>query len=104
MIIADALVQTVFDSQLYTLSIFCDDNYPDRPPTFQFNYKINLNFVDAKGFVCVDLSNSRLTIITIFICFQVTSKLPSLAGWQRSMTIKSVLQDIRRFDQLTIPV
>ncbi len=50
-LIADTLVQTVFDSQLYTLSIFCDDNYPDRPPTFQFNYKINLNFVDAKGFV-----------------------------------------------------
>jgi ubiquitin-conjugating enzyme E2 variant len=36
----------MFDSQLYTISIFCDDNYPDRPPTLSFITRVNLNCVD----------------------------------------------------------
>ena len=50
--------QTAFDQRIYTLHIYCGDNYPDQPPVVQFETKVNLNCVGPNGKVSIHLSRS----------------------------------------------
>lgn len=71
-----------YESRMYSLRIECGDKYPDEPPTVHFVSKIKLNGVnDQTGAVdkkCVAI----------------------LARWQRSYSIKTVLQELRRIMSL----
>lgn len=68
---------TVHDGRIYTLKIFCDLSYPDRPPRVRFQSRINMGCVLPDG--SVDCS-----------------KFPSLGHWQRTSTMETILQDLRR--------
>lgn len=62
---------------MYSLKIETGAKYPDEPPSVRFTTRINLVGVDRNG--------------------EVDRKVfPVLGKWQRSYSIKHVLQDIRR--------
>mmetsp|Transcript_2208 Transcript_2208/g.3832 ORF Transcript_2208/g.3832 Transcript_2208/m.3832 type:complete len:89 (+) Transcript_2208:49-315(+) len=37
---------TNFDNRIYMIEFTVGDDYPERPPTFKFNSKVNLPFVN----------------------------------------------------------
>ncbi|RPA82191.1 UBC-like protein [Ascobolus immersus RN42] len=68
---------SVHENRIYSLEIYCGDNYPDSPPQVRFISKINLpgvNGTDGK----VDLS-----------------KLPRVANWNRDYTMERILVGLR---------
>lgn len=69
---------TPFEGRIYALQIFCDQNYPNKPPAVKFVSKINLPAVNASNGV-VD-----------------PSKLSVLAQWKPSYSIETVLTEIKR--------
>ena len=72
------LLQTVHENRIYSLSIICGENYPDRPPTIQFISRVNLPFVSQ--------TDGKVD----------PAKLPVLCNWTRSSSIETVLVEIRR--------
>eukprot|EP00914_Ancora_sagittata_P022047 GHVO01043847.1.p1 GENE.GHVO01043847.1~~GHVO01043847.1.p1 ORF type:complete len:149 (-),score=11.10 GHVO01043847.1:69-488(-) len=66
---------TTFENRIYSLSINCDDTYPDTPPRVRFLTRINLPCVDATG--------------------KVTNKLNILDRWDRERTLEGVLLELR---------
>jgi ubiquitin-conjugating enzyme E2 variant len=65
------------DGRIYTLAIYCDETYPERPPQIRFVTKINMACVSPNGSV-----DSR--------------SFPTLRDWNRSKTMEHVLIDLRR--------
>ncbi|KAA6393672.1 MAG: putative Ubiquitin-conjugating enzyme E2 [Streblomastix strix] len=63
---------TRFVGRLYSVTIYCGDNYPKEPPTIQFTTKINLPCVDAQGRVIRD-------------------RVPLLKNWEYNNTIQKSL-------------
>lgn len=68
---------TVHDGRIYTLKIYCDQNYPDKPPAVRFQSKVNMHCVASNGVV-----DPRV--------FHV------LANWNRNYTLETVLTELRR--------
>lgn len=68
---------TVHDGRIYTLKIFCDLNYPDRPPRVRFQSRINMSAVLADG--AVD-----------------QTKFGILGSWRREYTMETILLELRR--------
>lgn len=68
---------TVFENRIYSLIIYCDENYPDVPPTVKFDTKIDMTCVDSNGRV---MKNS----------------LNILKNWNRSYTIEKILTSLRQ--------
>jgi ubiquitin-conjugating enzyme E2 variant len=68
---------TAHDGRIYTLSLHCDLDYPDRPPRVRFQSRINLGCVLADG--AVD-----------------PARFPVLGAWRREYTMEVVLQELRR--------
>lgn len=70
--------RTPFENKIYSLEIICGENYPEVAPELKFTSKIHLPFVNSK--------NGEI----------VRKDLNILSQWNRSYTIKSILQSIHR--------
>lgn len=68
---------SVHDGRIYTLKIFCDINYPERPPLVRFQSRINMDCVGHDGRVDAN-------------------KFPVLGNWRREFTMETVLTELRR--------
>lgn len=68
---------SVHDGRIYTLKIYCDIQYPERPPLVRFQSRINMD--------CV-LSDGRVD----------SSRFPVLGNWRRDFTMETVLIELRR--------
>ncbi|RMZ79112.1 hypothetical protein DV738_g3454, partial [Chaetothyriales sp. CBS 135597] len=66
------------ENRIYSVNIHCGDEYPDKPPTLQFNSRINIP--------CVDQKTGKVD----------PSKLPCLAHWKRDYTMETILIELRR--------
>lgn len=66
-----------YENRIYSLSIVCDENYPEQPPAVAFDSKINLPCVDATGKVKV-------------------AEFDTLRNWKRSYTMETVLLELRK--------
>ncbi|KAI5801416.1 ubiquitin-conjugating enzyme/RWD-like protein [Peziza echinospora] len=69
---------SVHENRIYSLKIYCGDNYPDQPPQVSFISRINLPCVNQTGLV--DLS-----------------KLSRVAVWNREFTMEKILVALREF-------
>ncbi|OBA18945.1 UBC-like protein [Metschnikowia bicuspidata var. bicuspidata NRRL YB-4993] len=65
------------ENRIYSLSIVCGKDYPEKPPTVTFVSKINLQCVDSKGNV-------------------VVSEFDTLKNWKRSNTMEIILLELRK--------
>ncbi|CAO3617363.1 unnamed protein product [Cunninghamella echinulata] len=69
---------SVHENRIYSLKIFCGENYPDVPPQVQFVSRINLPSVNPEN----GLVNNR--------------SLPCLANWRREYSLETVLSELRK--------
>lgn len=74
---------SVHDSRIYTLKIFCDLSYPEAPPLVRFQSRINMD--------CV-LSDGRVD----------PSRFAVLGQWRQQYSMETVLTELRR--QMASPV
>ncbi|KAK6455382.1 ubiquitin-conjugating enzyme/RWD-like protein [Scheffersomyces xylosifermentans] len=65
------------ENRIYSLTIICDESYPDKPPKVKFISKINLPCVDNAGNV-------------------VVSEFDTLKNWKRNYTMETVLLELRK--------
>lgn len=65
------------ENRIYSLTIVCDESYPDQPPKVQFISKINLPCVDSNGKVLAE-------------------EFDTLKNWRRSYTMETVLLELRK--------
>ncbi|VWU51902.1 ubiquitin-conjugating enzyme E2, putative [Hepatocystis sp. ex Piliocolobus tephrosceles] len=68
---------TVYENRIYSLTIFCGDNYPNTPPTVKFNTRIEMSCVDSSGKV-------------------LKSNFHILKSWNRNYTIETILIALRQ--------
>lgn len=66
------------ENRIYSLSIECGPNYPDKPPKIKFISKVNLPCVDAK---------TGQVSPTAF---------HTLRDWKRAYTMETILLDLRK--------
>ncbi|WVQ90201.1 hypothetical protein IAS59_003978 [Cryptococcus gattii] len=64
-------------AMIFSLSIYCGDNYPDVPPLVKFESRISLPCVNQQGLVDF-------------------SRVSSIAKWNRNFTLETVLVELRR--------
>jgi hypothetical protein len=56
-------VQSVHEGRIYTLKLFCDKDYPDKPPTVRFHSRINMTHVNPEtGLVSFYLISATFVI------------------------------------------
>lgn len=68
---------SVHENRIYSLSIVCDETYPDKPPKVKFISKINLPCVSNDGTV-------------------IESSFDILKNWKRTYTMETVLLELRK--------
>ncbi|ODV98374.1 hypothetical protein PACTADRAFT_48151 [Pachysolen tannophilus NRRL Y-2460] len=66
------------ENRIYSLTLTCDENYPEKPPIVKFHSKINLPCVDSKKGI-VD-----------------PSKFAILGNWKRSYNMEIILLELRK--------
>ncbi|KAG1413274.1 hypothetical protein G6F58_007582 [Rhizopus delemar] len=66
------------ENRIYSLTVYCGDNYPNQPPSFQFVSRINLPSVNPQ--------NGKVE----------PNRLPCLANWRSNYTLETVLTELRR--------
>ncbi|THG06382.1 hypothetical protein TEA_011050 [Camellia sinensis var. sinensis] len=69
---------TVHEGRIYQLKLFCDKDYPDKPPSVRFHSRINMT--------CV---NSETGVVE-------AKKFTMLANWQREYTMEVILAQLRK--------
>eukprot|EP00163_Fabomonas_tropica_P020847 TRINITY_DN36754_c0_g1_i1.p1 TRINITY_DN36754_c0_g1~~TRINITY_DN36754_c0_g1_i1.p1 ORF type:complete len:141 (-),score=25.51 TRINITY_DN36754_c0_g1_i1:164-586(-) len=69
---------TTHENRIYNLKIYCDKDYPMKPPSIRFTSRVNLT--------CVDQSTGAVNF----------RALPVLNNWSRDYTIETVLSEIRK--------
>jgi ubiquitin-conjugating enzyme E2 variant len=58
------IVQSVHEGRIYTVKLFCDKDYPDRPPSVKFHSRINMTCVNQEtGMVSMALQEGLFTFI-----------------------------------------
>ena len=48
-------IQSAHENRIYSVKIYCGDNYPDVPPKITFVSRVNLPCVDARNGTVRDL-------------------------------------------------
>ncbi|CAN6997386.1 ubiquitin-conjugating enzyme E2 variant 1D [Brassica rapa] len=69
---------TVHEGRIYQLKLFCDKDYPEKPPTVRFHSRINMTCVNHETGV-VD-----------------PKKFGLLANWQREYTMEDILVQLKK--------
>ncbi|GJM96385.1 hypothetical protein PR202_ga13213 [Eleusine coracana subsp. coracana] len=69
---------TVHEGRIYQLKLFCDTDYPDKPPTVRFQTRINMTCVDQE---------TGLVEPSLF---------PMLGKWQREYTMEDILTSLKK--------
>jgi len=60
-------LQTVHEGRIYQLKLFCDTDYPDKPPTVRFQTRINMTCVNKEtGLVLIHLFSFVPTYEAVF--------------------------------------
>ena len=75
---------SVHENRIYSLSLECNEFYPDKPPIVKFISRINLP--------CVNNTNGLVD----------SKKLPLLKSWKRSYTMETVLLELRK--EMALPL
>lgn len=66
------------ENRIYSLSIECGPNYPDKPPKIKFISKVNLP--------CVDPKTGQVSPTTFH----------TIRDWKRAYTMETILLDLRK--------
>ncbi|XP_047330660.1 ubiquitin-conjugating enzyme E2 variant 1A-like [Impatiens glandulifera] len=74
---------TVYEERIYQLKLFCDEEYPDKPPSVKFQTRINMTCVDRETGVVE------------------ASRFPMLTNWQREYTMEDILMRLKK--EMTTP-
>lgn len=69
---------TVHEGRIYQLKLFCDKDYPDRPPTVRFHSRINMTCVNPE----TGLVDQR--------------KFNLLSNWRREYTMENILIQLKK--------
>ena len=68
---------TVHENRIYSLRLFCDHSYPDRPPAVKFESRVNMTCVNPRD------GNVEARL------------LPVLGNWRREYSMETVLTELR---------
>lgn len=81
--------QTVHEGRIYQLKLFCDKDYPDKPPTVRFHSRINMNCVSHdNGMVLVHSLSLSLPPLSVLIQLDL-----SRAGGPKEIWVASKLAE-----------
>lgn len=69
---------SVHDGRIYQLKLFCDKDYPNKPPTVRFLSRINLTCVSKETGVVEP------------------KHFPMLANWRNEYTMEDILMELKR--------
>uniref|UniRef100_A0A0D9WBE1 UBC core domain-containing protein n=1 Tax=Leersia perrieri TaxID=77586 RepID=A0A0D9WBE1_9ORYZ len=71
-------LNSVHEGRIYQLKLFCDKDYPDKPPTVRFHSRINMP--------CVNPDTGLVE----------GKKFHMLANWQREYTMENILTQLKK--------
>ncbi|KAF0908451.1 hypothetical protein E2562_025418 [Oryza meyeriana var. granulata] len=71
-------LSSVHEGRIYQLKLFCDKDYPDKPPTVRFHSRINM--------ACVNPDTGLVE----------GKKFHMLANWQREYTMENILTQLKK--------
>ncbi|TYG48093.1 hypothetical protein ES288_D11G396000v1 [Gossypium darwinii] len=73
-----SIFQTVHEGRIYQLKLFCDKDYPEKPPSVRFHSRINMTCVNHE----TGLVESK--------------KFGLLANWRREYTMEDILTQLKK--------
>lgn len=69
---------TVHEGRIYQLKLFCDTDYPDKPPTVRFQARVNMT--------CVNQETGMVD----------PRRFPMLGNWKREHTMEDILISLKK--------
>ncbi|RWR83630.1 ubiquitin-conjugating enzyme E2 variant 1D [Cinnamomum micranthum f. kanehirae] len=76
--LASLFNQSVHEGRIYQLKLFCDKDYPEKPPSVRFHSRINMTCVNHETGVVEP------------------KKFSMLANWQREYTMEDILTQLKK--------
>lgn len=65
------LCQSVHEGRIYQLKLFCDKDYPEKPPSVRFHTRVNMTCVNPESgmvmFIFFCLVDVEICFISIFL-------------------------------------